>query len=225
MADENKQPPPQKPKKSKKWWCCGVAIFIIALIGVAIYWYESKEASSNVVKFSPPRNYQYHEPSTEALNRNLDCKKLVLYARSPEKQKYNILCLNLYQTSPEDIAAKIAAQKYDRIIIYGEKAIFDANPSITAAADFSKNFYYTAKFTDQYTLPKMMTFYGLSDLSYITKDFSPYPALLYELEPISEVHRICKHNSASGCAQMHIWSILDEKVLTEHIWTNREFLS
>lgn len=224
MAEENKQSPVQKPKKSKKW-CCGIAIFIIVLVGAAIYWYESKEASSNKVKFSPPRNYQYQDPSAEAVNRNLDCKKLILYARSPEKQKYNILCLNLYQTSPEDIAAKIAAQKYDRVIIYGEKVVFDANPSITGAVDFSKNFYNTAKFTDQYTLPRMMTFYGLSDLDYISQDFSPYPALLYEFEPIDEVHRLCKNTGASGCANMHIWTTLDEKVLTEHIWTNHEFLS
>lgn len=165
-------------------------------------------------------NYRFKKRKSQK-----NCKKLILYARSLEKQKYNILCLNLYQTSSQDIAAKIAAQKYDRIIVYGERAIFDANPSIAGAANFSENFYNTAKFTDQYTLPKMMAFYGLADLSYITKDFSPYPALLYELEPLSEVKRLCKSTGAHGCAQMHIWSTLDESVLTEHLWTNDEFLS
>jgi len=215
---------PPKPKK-RKWWCCGFIFVIIALIVVGIYRYESKSSSSNVPKLAPAKNYQYHEPSVEALDRNLDCKKIILYARSIEKQNYNLLCLNLYRTSPQDIVAKISAQKYDRIILYGEKVIFDANPSIASATDFSKNFYNTAKFTDQYTLPKMMAFYGLENLDYIRRDFSPYPALLYELEPISEVKRICKSTGASGCAQMHIWSVLDEKVLTEHIWTDHEFLS
>lgn len=226
MTDEEKksQPKAGRPRAGKKWCCCGV-ILVVLLIAVGVYWIQSKSPSDEV-KFAPPRNYNLSNPSAEAQKRNIDCKKIIIYKNTPAKQNYNLLCQNLYQTSADDLYAKITGQKYDRIIVFGERVIFDANPQVISSRQISDKFYNIAKFTDQVTLPKLMSFYGVANLDYIDTNFSPFPAFTYEFESKEEFTKLCKSSTASGCALMHFWSVLDESVFTRKAdWIDQHFLS
>ena len=228
MTEEKKPELSEKPKKSKKWCylgCLGVILVVIIFIVVMLI-VERRQKASDEPKMAPAKNYSYQEPSAEAKNRNLDCKQIIIYKNTPAKQNYNLLCQNLYQTSADDLYAKISAQKYDRIIVYGERVIFDANPLIISSKETSDKFYNITKFTDQIALPKLMSFYGVDNLDYINTYFSPFPAFTYQFETKAELAKICKSSTASGCAQMHFWSILDEGVFTRKAdWINDHFLS
>ncbi len=214
MAEEKEatkeQPKKEEKPKSKKWCFCLVflGLAIIAFLGWRTYVFFGSGANGNgTPNQTASKTYTYHEPSAEAKNRQIDCLSLVVFRIT----KKNVLCLNLYQTSADDIQAKLSGSNYDRVIVYGEKTIFDGNPN-TGLTDFSAKFYRVAKFTDQITLPKMMAYYGLENLNYITSEFSPYPAIYYLIDPIDLIMKSCSADAA-GCGLAHFGLEVNDKVL------------
>ncbi|MBM2821044.1 MAG: hypothetical protein HW405_804 [Candidatus Berkelbacteria bacterium] len=204
----------EKPKKSKTWCCCLVLIIlaILSFLGWRTFVFfgtKSEGTNSNQTTSKITKNYTYHEPSSEAKTRQIDCLSLVVFRIT----KKNVLCLNLYQTSAEDIKSKLSASSYDRVIVYGEKITFDGNPN-SGMTDFAQKFYRVAKFTDQITLPKLMEYYGLENLEYITSEFSPYPAIYYFVDPIDSIMKSCSSDTAAtGCGLAHFGLEVNDKVL------------
>ncbi len=204
MAEE-KEPEKEQPKKeekpkSKKWCFCLVflGLAIIVFLGWRTYvYFGSGSNQSSTPKPAASKNYTYHEPSTEAKNRQIDCMSTVFY----RMEKKNALCLNLYQISAEDIQEKLSSSSYDRVIVYGEKIIVDGNPN-TGMTDFSQKLYRVAKFTDQITVPKLMEYYGVEDLNYITQEFAPYPAIYVYIDTVDEIAQSCR-SDALGCGLAH----------------------
>lgn len=214
-AAEKEQPkesikPPPKPK-SKKWlFCCGILILaVIIFFGwrTFIYLNSGSQDSASDTPSKATKTYSYHEPSTEAKTRQIDCLSLVVFRINKE----NVLCLNLYQTLAEDIQNKLSSSSYDRVLLYGEKTIFDGNPN-TGMTDFAQKFYRVAKFTDQITLPTLMKYYGLENLDYITSEFSPFPAVYYNIDTIDNIMKNCK-SDAAGCGLAHFGLYTNDQVL------------
>lgn len=198
MAEEKKETQKEKPKSKKWFYCCGILILIVLLyFGLAFLASSRQSTTTKKTETAPVKNYSYHEPSAEAKNRQIDCMSTVFY----RMEKKNALCLNLYQTSAEDIANKLSSGSYERVIVYGEKIIVDANPN-TGMADFSQKLYRVAKFTDQITLPKLTEYYGVDNLDYITKEFSPYPSIYVFIDTVDKIAQSCQHD-ALGCGLAH----------------------
>jgi hypothetical protein len=208
-ADSGKQSEKEvKPKSSRKWYfCCGIILLFIIAYFVIGFLVANRHSSSTKTTPAPAKNYQFHEPSAEVANRQIDCMSLVYY----RVNKKNALCLNLYQTSAEDIQGKLSASNYDRVIVYGEKTIFDGNPN-TGMTDFSSKFYRVAKFSDQITLPKLMEYYGVENLDYITKEFAPYPAIYYYIDTADTIAKSCS-SDALGCALAHFGALVNDQAL------------
>lgn len=210
MAEEKDEKVGQKekPKKSKKWFfCCGIIVLlIVAYIGYSIY--DSRKGSTTKKSTpAPARNYEFHEPSAEAANRKIDCLSFIAFRIT----KKNVLCLNLYQTSTQDITNKLSSGSYERVIVYGEKVAFDAPTNNPAnLANFPEAFYNTAKFTDQVTMPKLMDFYGVANLDYINTEFAPYPSIYFQFESSEKTKDDCRNELIDGCATGHYHIELDE---------------
>ena len=84
------------------------------------------EETMKLINPLPAKGYQYPQPSEEALNRTVNCNDLYSLYEFPRS---NSLCLNTFQTSPEDITQKLSESSYDRIVLYGERSVFDAPTS------------------------------------------------------------------------------------------------
>ena len=206
MAEEK-----EKPKKSR-WWCCLGVIVGIGLL-IFLFWFTQLRPTSNQQNSTKPaaaRNYQYPQPSSEAANRKIDCYDFVFYSVNKDKK---LLCLNLYQTSADNIASALANNTYDRIVLYGQNLVFDADAKLTTPS-YPEKLYRTAKFNDLITVPTMMQYYGVSSLDYISKEFAPYPAFYYEIDSVAETANQCR-NEASGCALAHFASIVSEEIFND----------
>jgi hypothetical protein len=189
---------------------------------------EEQKQLEEIVKSAQPapaRNYQFHNPSKEALNRTIDCKKLAAFQNS--LPAITPACLNLYRTSPNEINKKMAEKKYDRIIVYGENIIFDAPAAKDPKYpdwDLGKATYDSAKFDDQIAIPALLKLYGLADLSFVNKltpdKVYPFPAIYYRVGTDPEVQKVCGTQDQSefaGCA-IGMWAIMvSEKSLGEHL--------
>jgi len=97
------------------------------------------------------------------------------------------------------------------VIVYGEKIIVDGNPN-TGMTDFAQKFYRVAKFTDQITMPKLMEYYGVDNLNYITKEFSPYPAIYVFIDTVDSIAKSCRQD-ALGCGLAHFGLQANDSVL------------
>lgn len=167
----------------------------------------SDEQIDKLINPVEPKNYQYPTPPEEALNRVINCSQIYSYEEFP---RTNPLCLNLFQTNPEDIAQKLTSSN-DRIILYGERTIFDApTSSPVTTRNYIQDLYDNVRFMDQIALPKMLSAYGLTDVSYaITKT---YPHLYYRISTLEEADSVCHYGDTTekirGCARGYSSSII-----------------
>jgi len=245
MENQN-QIPAQNNKSGKKrfiWIMIALAIFFIWMIGPWITpgsilflkdYLTNQDAKdqkileeiAESIKPSEVRDYTFHNPSIEAKNRIIDCKKLEVF--QSQLPIINPICLNLYKTTADEINKKVAEGSHDRVILYGENIIWDA-PILKNDAwpdwDLGKAIYDSAKFNDQITIPKLLKIYGFSDASFVNKLTSnkvfPFSALYYRLGNDEEVQRVCQHLNSeerfSGCA-LGMWStIVPQHVLGEKL--------
>lgn len=216
---EEKSKTEEKPK-SKRWClCCGIpvglAVLIVVLILVGRTIFPSLGGLFNASNSIPdtgvvgPKDFVYAEPSAAAKTRQLDCYQYRFYTKSQK-----LLCLNLYQTSAEDIKQKLAASSYDRLVLYGDKALYDADPNTTEIQNLPERLYMYAKFSDGITIPKMMSYFGLKNLDYISRDFVPnYGALHIAFYDKAKLLEICKVDS--GCASEGFAITLSNNYLSE----------
>lgn len=225
-----------------------IIIFIIIAVVVAYFFFmafsffapfwladkaekKSDEAFQKVMKMIEPaaeREYQFHEPSPHALSRKIDCKNLSMFQNDLPIVKP--LCLNLYKTTPDAINKALSESKneYDRVVLYGEKLIWDAPviESLDSGLDYGQAIIDSARFNDQVTIPKMMELYGFKDLSFVNKltpdKVFPFPALYFRLSNNEEVQKACrkgeyKEAEIAGCA-LGMWStIIPSHVLGENL--------
>lgn len=228
----------EPPKKNRKWIIVVVVLvlgyfafsFLPFLTPLFFEWRSGDKAEKDLemiaemIKPGPARDYQFHSPSPEAAKRTINCKNLSAWQE--ELPIITPLCLNLYKTSPEEINRKVAEGKYDRIILYGEKIIWDA-PVIRGEAlenlDLGKAVYDSARFNDQVTVPKLMALFGWDNLSFVNRltpnKIFPFPALYFRLSNDEEVQAACGNEGGDlkigGCA-LGMWStVIPQSVLFE----------
>lgn len=155
-----------------------------------------------------PKGYKYPAPPAEAAERSINCQDIYQMTEFP---RTNPLCLNVFQTSPEEIAQKLSGADYDRIVLYAQNSVYDAPTSSDVTRNYIKDLYRTAKFMDQIAIPKFLAIYGLTDVSYI-KFTKPYPYLYYRISSLDEADKICHDKDASGkiqgCARSYYASII-----------------
>lgn len=155
-----------------------------------------------------PRGYEYPAPPDEAAARIVNCQDIYQMAEFPRK---NPLCLNVFQTTPQEITQKLSSGEYDRIVLYAERSVYDAPTSSDVTKNYIKDLFNTAKFMDQIAIPKFLAAYGLTDVSYI-KFAKPYPYLYYRISSLDEADKICHDKDASGkiqgCARSYYASII-----------------
>lgn len=207
-----------KPKRSPLKIFIIVSIILAVLCGASLLIFLvlsgiSKQASStDNGPAGAARNYTYKQPSQTAKNRVIDCNKdFRTFMANPK----NVLCLNLYQTSPDAIQERLTGNNYDNILLYGENTFLDVATNINKPADFAKRVYDFAKFTDSIALPKLMSLYGVDNLNYINKDFAPYPGIYYEVRNQAEVNKSCSSQyNVGGCTQFHFLVVMLEDVIT-----------
>ncbi len=154
------------------------------------------------------KGYTYPKPSETALNRVLDCSSLYAMREFPRS---NPLCLNLFRTNANELEVSMNQGSYDRIVLYGERSVFDAPAKMDGDANYLRDLYNSVRFMDQIALPNFLSAYGLSDVSYV-KDTRPYPYLFYRLSSIGESDSVC-HNPGSteqvqGCSRGYFASII-----------------
>jgi hypothetical protein len=166
------------------------------------------EEVDKLIQPTAPKKYEYPAPPEEVVNRLIDCSQIYSYEEFP---RTNPLCLNLFQTNPEEITQKIAEDQYDRIILYGERTVFDAPTySPNTKRNYLKDLYDNVKFMDQIALPKMLSVYGLTDVNYsVTKT---YPHLFYRISTLEEADSVCRYGDTTekvrGCARGYSSSII-----------------
>lgn len=228
------------PKKNRKW----IIVVAVLFLGYVVFsflpfltplffeWRSGDKSEKNLemitemIKPGPARDYQFHAPSPEALKRTINCKNLSMFQK--DLPIITPLCLNLYKTSPEEINKKLAGGEFDRVILYGEKIIWDA-PVIKGESaegwDPSKAIYDSARFNDQITIPKLMALFGWNDLGFVNKlspdKIFPFPALYFRLSDNQEVQEACGNEGGdlkiAGCA-LGMWStVIPQSVLYEKI--------
>jgi hypothetical protein len=155
-----------------------------------------------------PKGYAYPVPSAEAAERQVNCQDIYQMAEFPRE---NSLCLNVFQTSPEEMTQKLSSGGYDRIVLYAAYSIYDAPTSSDVTKNYITDLYHTAKFMDQIAIPKFLAAYGLTDVSYI-KFTTPYPYLYFRISDLDEADKICHDKDASGkiqgCARSYYASII-----------------
>lgn len=200
----------EKPKKSKAccWWA---ALIIILLIGGFIAFQAWPQ---NYTTKSPQRNYQIPAPSSEALNRHLDCMDFRTF--SFNKDKYQPACFNLYKVTEAEINAANISGKYNRILVYGENATFSfsAPMQIKKVDNFGKSFLQVAKFNDLISIPKLMEYYSLDSLDYIPKELSPYPAISLLFADQNGIKEECGAYVA-GCAMLNFGTVIKDSFLAD----------
>lgn len=167
----------------------------------------SDEQIDKLINPIAPKGYQYPSPSIDALERTVDCN--ILYWM-PEFPRTNPLCLNVFKTSPEEMTQMLNSGSYDRIVLYGQYSVFDA-PISSTTNNYLQDLYQNVKFMDQIALPKFLSAYGLSDVSYI-KISKPYPYLYYRISDLDEADKVCHYDDStekvSGCARSFYASII-----------------
>jgi hypothetical protein len=216
----------EKPKKKMSCLIIIIVIIILLLIGIGGSLVSfmgptfiidilnlgkprmSDEQIDKLINPVGPKNYQYPNPSLEAVARKIDCN-LVYHVR--EFPRTNALCLNVFQTSPEEITNQLATGSYDRIILYAERSVFDAPTSSNVTKNYITDLYQNIKFMDQIAIPKFLSAYGLSDVSYNTVS-KPYPYLYYRISSLDEADKMCHYGDTKekirGCATGFFASII-----------------
>jgi hypothetical protein len=166
------------------------------------------EQTMKLINPLPAKGYQYPQPSVEALNRTVNCSDLYSLYEFPRS---NSLCLNMFQTSPEDITQKLSEGSYDRIVFYGERSVFDAPVSFPGHKNYVKDLYETVKFMDLIAIPKFLAAYGLADVSYIQVT-KPYPYLYYRISDLDDSDKMCHYGDTTekvqGCARSYWASVV-----------------
>ncbi|MBI4101176.1 hypothetical protein HY441_01725 [Candidatus Microgenomates bacterium] len=162
---------------------------------------------------APAREYLYQAPSAEALNRQIDCTKVPDFEDLPRTG--SILCLNLYQTLPGDIQTKLSQGSYSRVILYGQRVIFDSPTQMAEVANLPKSLYDTTLFNDQITLPRLMDLYGFTDLNFPgNQKVNPYPSITYRLSNEVETDVVCSRDvDAAGCSESFYASMISSNIL------------
>jgi len=166
------------------------------------------EETMELINPLPSKGYSYPAPSSVALNRTVDCRVIYSY---PEFPRMNPLCLNLFRTSADDITKKLAERPYDRIVLYGERSVFDSPTSSEGEENYIRDLYNTIKFMDLIAIPKFLAAYGLTDVSYINST-KPYPYLFYRISNLDDSDKICHYGDTTekvqGCARGFYSSII-----------------
>jgi len=166
------------------------------------------EETMKLINPLPAKGYQYPQPSAEALNRTVNCNDLYSLYEFPRS---NPLCLNLFRTSAEDITQALSSDSYDRIVLYGERSVFDAPTSSPGKKNYVKDLYETVKFMDLIAIPKFLAAYGLSDVNYI-KVTKPYPYLYYRISSLDDSDKMCHYGDTTekvqGCARSYYASVV-----------------
>ncbi|HLN19196.1 MAG TPA: hypothetical protein VK255_03440 [Patescibacteria group bacterium] len=189
----------------------------------------SLESIIESTKPTAPRDYVFQEPTKEAKNRTIDCKKINALAKLKPQ---NPLCLNLYKTSVEEIDKEIQTGKYDRVIVYGQNLILDVpsyweqdkgvpgkedpKDSTINRDDLAKRIYQSAKFNDQVVMPAMLKLYGfdsLNSVANLTGGIVPYPAIYSRATTYQDRKVLCLGEGDSegppiGCAKNHWANVL-----------------
>lgn len=213
------QTPTQVTSKPKsRLWCCLVPVIIVvlAIAAIAVYqFYPYLNPASYGTPQSPARGYTLPEPSPEALNRTLVCDDFRHFKLN--KDKYKPLCLNLYKVTEADINSANSDGVYNVVLVYGQYATFELYlpDKINNVDNIGRNFLRTAKFNDLITIPKMMDYYSLADLSYIPKELSPYPALNYKFADQEKIHELCG-GYVAGCAILNFETVIKDVFLGEN---------
>lgn len=171
-----------------------------------------------------PKGYTYPAPSEEALNRVVNCNDIFSMR---EFSRTNPLCLNIYQTTSEEITNRLATSSHDRIVLYGERSVFDAPTSEEGNDHYITDLYQTVKFMDTIALPKFLSAYGLSDVSYV-KVTKPYPYLYYRISNLDESDKVCdqeaRSEQISGCATSYFTSIIPLRAIGPQLSNARPIL-
>jgi hypothetical protein len=166
------------------------------------------EQTMKLINPLPAKGYQYPKPSETALNRTVNCSDLYSLYEFPRTDP---LCLNLFRTSAEDITRSLASGSYDRIVLYGERSVFDAPISSNVTKNYIKDLYETVKFMDLIAIPKFLSAYGLTDVNYI-KVTKPYPYLYYRISSLDDSDKVCHYGDATekvqGCARSYYASVV-----------------
>jgi hypothetical protein len=197
-----------KPKR--RWWCCVVPVVIIFLAIVAFI--VSQLMPQDYSKHTPSKGYVLPQPSAEAQNRQLECNDFREYKLNPDK--YRPLCLNLYKATADQINQANSGGQYDVVLLYGQYSTFRLYlPSkIRDVSNVGESFIEVAKFNDLITIPKMMDWYGLSNLDYIPKELSPYSALAYHFADQEKLKELCG-GYAAGCAILNFQTVIKDVFL------------
>lgn len=220
--------PAQRQKPAKKHgifgWIVKIIVIVLLLLvfgrALSFYGFESldiihylrptltDEQIDKLINPIEPKGYQYPAPSAEALNRTVNCDDITYMFEFPRKSP---LCLNMFQTSAEEITNKIATGSYDRIVLYGGLTVFDAPTADGTEEKYLTNLYNTVRFMDIIALPQFLKAYGLSDLSYI-KITKPYPYIYYRISSLDEADKLCNQTGdkekVSGCARSYDTSVI-----------------
>jgi|GEM_PF-1351629 len=236
---QNSEPPKSRPA-GRKW----LIVVVVLVLGYFVFsllpfltplffeWRTGDKTDrdlamiTEMIKPGPARDYQFHSPSPEAARRTINCKNLSAW--QDKLPIINSLCLNLYKTSPEEINKQVATGKFDRVILYGEKIIWDApviKGDIPDGFDLGKAIWDSARFNDQVTVPRLATLFGWSDLSFVNQltpdKVYPFPALYFRLSDDQEVQTACGNEGGdlkiAGCA-LGMWStVVPQSVLFEKL--------
>jgi len=210
--DEKKEDLKKTEKPKSKAWCCWVPalILVLAIIGLIIYQFIPQDYSRQ----APARNYKLPEPSIEALNRNLDCNEWRAY--NLNKDKYRPLCLNLFKATEDQVNTAANSGKYNRVMLYGERSTYAITvpDEIRNVPNLGKALLQTAKFNDLITIPNLMEYYGLEDLSYIPKEFGPYQAISYIFADQEGMKQECGAY-VGGCAILNFGTVIKDTFLSD----------
>jgi len=172
-----------------------------------------------------PKGYTYPNPSETALNRTVNCD--VVFG-VPEFPRTNPLCLNIFRTSAEDMKKELTSASYDRIVLYGERSVFDAPVSAQGDKQYIDDLYNAVKFMDLIAIPQYLHAYGLTDVSYITLT-KPYPYLYYRISVIDESDKLCRNaddttEKIQGCARGYFSSVIPVSAVGPQLSSARPIL-
>jgi len=166
------------------------------------------EETMKLINPLPAKGYTYPSPSEIARSRTIDCSLVYSFEGLGRE---NPLCLNMFKTDSADIAQALSNGSHDRIVLYGERSVFDGPTSSQGDKNFINNLYNTVKFMDLIAIPKFLDAYGLKDVSYV-KTSKPYPYLYFRISNADEADQICHYGSTEekvqGCARGYSVAII-----------------